>query len=122
MTPKKIHVLTRDLEILDMDTPLTRAWVSLNPHEDRTEYTDLSLVWHDAKEEPEAHRQVIAVDKKGSSFCGKYWSYDNKGYTPRYQGLYWSGGGCLSGAILAYWEDVVKWAYIEDLLSKGGEK
>lgn len=122
MTPKKIHVLTRYVEILDAETQLTRALICINPHEKCTEYTDLSQVWHDAKEEPEAHRQVIAVDKKGSSFCGKYWSYDNKEYTPRYQGLYWSGGGCLSGAILAYWEDVVKWAYIEDLLSKGGEK
>lgn len=121
MIPKKIHILTRDLEILDADTPITRAWVSLNPHEDRTEYTDLSQVWHDAKEEPKAGRQVIAI-KDNTAFCGIYQPYDNKGYTPRYQGLYWSGGGCLSGAVLAYWEDVVKWAYIEDLLPKGGEK
>lgn len=85
------------------------------------EYTDLSQVWHDAKEEPEDGRQVVAI-KDNTPFCGTYRQYDNKGYTPRYQGLYWSGGGCLSGAIWVYWEDVVKWAYIEDLLSKGGEK
>ena len=121
MIPKKIHVLTRYVEILDAETQLTRALICINPHEKSTEYTDLSQVWHDAKEEPKAGRQVIAI-KDNTAFCGIYRPYDNKGYTPRYQGLYWSGGGCLSGAILAYWEDVIKWAYIEDLLPKGGEK
>lgn len=121
MAPKKIHILTRDLEILDVETPLTRAWVSLDPHEDRTEFKDLSQVWHEAKEEPEDGRQVFAI-KDNNPFCGTYRQYNNRGYTPRYQGLYWSGGGCLSGAILAYWEDVVKWAYIDDLLPKGCEK
>lgn len=85
------------------------------------EYTDLSQVWHDAKEEPKAGRQVIAI-KDNTAFCGIYRPYDNKGYTPRYQGLYYSEGGCLSGSIWVYWKDVVKWAYIEDLLPKGGEK
>ena len=52
MTPTKIHILTRDIDILDAETQLTRAWVSINPNEKRTEYTDLSQVWHEAKEEP----------------------------------------------------------------------
>ena len=121
MTPKKIHIPTRDLEILDAETQLTRAWVSINPHKKRTEYTDLSQFWHDAKEEPEAHRQVVVIDNEDSSFCGIYRPYDNKGYTPRYQGLYWSGDEGLAGSIWVYWKDVVKWAYIDDLLPKGGE-
>lgn len=121
MTPKKIHILTRDLEILDADTPITRVWISLNPHEDRTEYTDLSQVWHDAKEEPKSLKQVVAIDKKGRSFSGKYWPREDKEYNVRYSGIYWNGDGCLTGARLLDWEDVVKWAYIEDLLPKGGK-
>ena len=122
MTPKKIHILTRDLEILDAETQLTRAWVSINPHKKSTEYTDLSQVWHDAKKEPEAHRQVVVIDNEDSSFCGIYRPYDNKGYTPRYQGLYWSGDGCLAESIWVSWNGVVKWAYIDDLLPKGDKK
>lgn len=123
MLPKKIHILTEDLEILDAktETQFTRAFISLNPHKDRAEYTDLSQVWHEADEEPEAGRQVAAI-KDNTAFCGIYRPYDNKGYTPRYQGLYYSEGGCLSGSIWVYWKDVVKWAYIEELLPKGGEK
>lgn len=122
MIPKKIHILTRDLDILDAETPLTRTWVSLNPHDDRTEYTDLSRVWHDAKEEPEALKQVVVIDKEGRSFSGKYWPYDDEGYTPRYPGIYWNGDGCLTGARLLDWDSVVCWAYIEDLLPKGDKK
>lgn len=65
MIPKKIHILTRDLEILDADTPFTRAWVSLNPHEDRTEYTDLSQVWHPAEEEPTKEQPILYFTKNG---------------------------------------------------------
>lgn len=122
MIPKKIHILTRDVEILDAENPLTRAWVSINPHKKRTEYTDLSQLWHDANEEPKALRQVVAIDKKGVSFSGKYWPYDDKGYTPRYPGIYWNGDGCLTGARLLDWDSVAHWAYIDDLLSKGGEQ
>ena len=105
MIPKKIHVLTRYVEILDAETQLTRALICINPHEKSTEYTDLSQVWHDAQEEPEAHRQVVAVDKKGLSFCGKYWSYNNKGYTgvevDVYPEPYWRiGKMLLNGRIL----------------------
>lgn len=121
MLPKKIYLNYVDEDDEEKTWCVDPVYVEDCEMQNR-EYTDLSQVWHEAKEEPEAHRQVIAVDKEGSSFCGKYWSYNNKGYTPRYQGLYWSGGGCLSGAILAYWEDVVKWAYIEDLLPKGDKK
>ena len=67
MTPKKIHILTRDVEILDAETQLTRAWVNLNPHKDRTEYTDLSQVWHDANEEPEKGKSIISIGATGVS-------------------------------------------------------
>lgn len=109
MTPKKIHVLTRDLEILGADTPVIRAWVNLNPHEERTEYTDLSQVWHEAKEEPEEGTQIVAIDHDGWTGSGLF--------NPRamVKGVY------IYGDLVVDWYSVVRWAYIEDLLPEGGE-
>ena len=104
MIPKKIHILTRYLEILDAETPLTRAWVSLNPHEDRTEYTDLSQVWHDAKEEPEKGKLIIGIEEDGASIYK--WVNQNVG-----DWLYFAE--CFG---------LIRWAYLEDLLPKGGER
>lgn len=94
-------------------------WADEHPKEG---LIDFLQVWHYANEEPKALRQVVAIDKKGVSFSGKYWPYDDKGYTPRYPGIYWNGDGCLTGARLLDWQEVVKWAYIDDLLLKGGKK
>ena len=52
MVPKKIYVLTKDLDVLNGSSILTKAWVGINPYQCRTEYTDLSQIWHDASEEP----------------------------------------------------------------------
>lgn len=103
MKPRKIHVLTRDLEILDAETPLTRAWVSLDPHEDRTEYTDLSQVWHNAKEEPEKGKLMIGIDADGVSV-----------YT-------WVGQDICGWLSFAEYNVLSRWAYVDDLLPKGGE-
>ena len=103
MIPKKIHILTRDIEILDAKTPLTRAWVSINPHEKRMEYTDLSQVWHEAKEEPEKGKLLIGIDEDGVSIY-KWADQDND----------WLSFAECNG--------LFKWAYIDDLLPKGGEK
>lgn len=97
MTPKKIHVLTRDLEILDAETTLTRAWVSLNPHKDRTEYTDLSQVWHEAKEEPKADSLILYESIYNDMILMRYAQRESA------------------------MKSIIKWAYIEDLLPKGGE-
>ena len=104
MTPKKIHVLTRYVEILDAETQLTRALICINPHEKSTEYTDLSQVWHDAKEEP----------KKGEWILGEY-----------QEGIYQT---YLCGYVDCEWSSYVKvfslirWAYIKGLLPKGDKK
>ena len=103
MTPKKIHILTRDVDILDAETPLTRAWVSINPHEKSTEYTDLSQVWHDVKEEPEKKRLIVGIDEDGVSIY-KWADQDND----------W-----LS---FAEWYSLTRWAYIDDLLPKEGNE
>lgn len=103
MTPKKIHILTRDLENLDAETPLIRAWVSLNPHKDRTEYTDLSQVWHDAKEEPEKGKLIIGIDDNDALVCKR--KNQNVG-----DWLYFAE--CFG---------LIRWAYVDGLLPKGGE-
>lgn len=93
-------------------------WADENP---KPGLIDLSQVWHPVEEDPETGRKVVAINKKGISFSGVYWPYDVKGYTPKYPGVYWNGGGCMQGARLLDWQEAIKWAYIEDLLPKGGQ-
>ena len=104
MIPKKIHILTRDLEILGTDTPVIRAWVNLNPHEERTEYTDLSQVWHNVKEEPEKGRLMICIDKHNVSI---------NEWIDQYNCDWLDFAECFG---------IIIWAYIEDLLPKEGNE
>ena len=92
-------------------------WADANPIQG-----DLSRMWHPAEEEPQTGRQIVAINGIGVSFSGVYWPYNAKGYVPKYPGVYWNGGGCLNGARLLDWQEAVKWAYIEDLLPKGGDQ
>ena len=104
MIPKKIHVLTRYVEILDAETQLTRALICINPHEKSTEYTDLSQVWHEAKEEPEKGKLMIGIDEDGISI---------------YKWVDQDDGDWMS---FAECNGLFKWAYVNDLLPKGGEQ
>ena len=122
MIPKKLYVRKLDIDIFDEEVNATRAWVANRPNTGRMEYTDLSQVWHPAEEEPESGKKVVAINEKGILFSGVYWPYNDKGYVPKYPGVYWNGGGCMNGARLLDWQEAVKWAYIEDLLPKGGEQ
>ena len=103
MTPKKIHVLTRYVEILDAETQLTRALICINPHEKSTEYTDLSQVWHESKEEP----------NKGEWILGEYQGGIYQTYLCGYVDCEWSS------YVKVF--NLIRWAYIEDLLPKGGD-
>ena len=114
MLPKKIHILTEDLEILDEETPLTKAWVCINPQEKRTEYTDLSQVWHNASEIPqENHKNII--------YQTNYYSMYNVhiDFIPT----------CLRSCKITQtsWEEFIKennvkrWAYTDELLPKTEE-
>ena len=102
MVPKKIYVITGDIETLDEETPTVETWVCLNPHKGgRTEYTDLSQVWHDASEEPEKKgKLMIGVDVDGFSIY-KWVDQDEDG---------WLSFAKSSG--------LIRWAYAEDLLPK----
>ena len=125
MIPKKIYLNYVDEDDFENDVEITWCVDPIYVEDcdmQNREYTDLSQVWHPAEEEPESGRKVVVINEKGILFSGVYWAYDAKGYTPKYPGVYWNGGGCMNGARLLDWQKAVKWAYIEDLLPKGGEE
>lgn len=66
-------------------------------------------VWHDASEEPMYDENIIAIDIDGLSVAGIFKDYNGNGIY-RYH------------CFLCEWDSVVKWAYISDLLPKGGLK
>lgn len=68
------------------------------------EYTDLSQVWHEAKEEPEKGKLMIGIDEDSVSIYKWIYQYDC-------DWLYFAESNGL-----------IRWAYIDDLLPKGGEK
>ena len=87
----------------DMQSAFYRGaeWADKNP---RQGLVDLSKVWHPAEEEPRPYKDILTEKKKGFYVvCSWY----NEGYG---------------------WKSYVKifqlkrWAYIEDLLPKGGEQ
>ena len=73
------------------------------------EHPNLESLWHDASEEPKKGEDIIALDIDGISVSGIYKDYIGKGIY-RYH------------CFLCEWDAVVKWAYITDLLPKGGGK
>lgn len=100
MVPKRIYVLTRNVETLDAETQLTRALICINPHERSTEYVDLSQIWHDASEEPKRDKLMIGVDEDGFSIY-KWVDQDEDGWFSFAKG-----------------SRLIRWAYAEDLLPK----
>ena len=115
MIPKKIHILTRDLEILDAETPLTRAWVSLNPHEARTEYTDLSQVWHDVSNIPSFDKGIIGLMDNGEiKVIGRLRIRKLSRMRDENKIINWAWYTRI--------HEIVKWAYVDDLLPKGGKQ
>lgn len=62
------------------------------------EYTDLSQVWHDAKEEPEKDKLMVGIDVDGASIY-RWVGQDNDWFS------------------FAKCNGLLKWAYIDDLLS-----
>lgn len=68
------------------------------------EYTDLSQVWHNAKEEP----------KKGEWILGEYQGGIYQTYLCGYVDCEWSSYVKVFS--------LIRWAYIKDLMPKGGER
>lgn len=104
MIPKKLYVRELDIDIFNEEAEATRSWVANRPNTGRREYTDLSQVWHEAKEEPEKGKLMIGVDEDGVSIY-KWVGQDECGWLSFYK-----------------FNGLIRWAYIEDLLPKGGEK
>ena len=64
------------------------------------EYTDLSQVWHNAKEEPEKGKSIISIGSTGVS------AYK------------WVDEWRCDWLDFAEWSELIGWAYIDDLLPK----
>lgn len=97
MMPKKIY-----LNYVDEDDE-EKTWCVDPVYTDcdmqNREYTDLSQIWHDAKEEPEKGKLLIGIDEDDVSIYK--WVDQDKDW--------------LS---LAEWFSLIRWAYLEDLLPK----
>ena len=68
------------------------------------EYTDLSQVWHNSKEEPEKGKFLIGIDEDGVSVYN------------------WVGQDECGWLSFAEYNGLIRWAYLEDLMPKGGEQ
>ena len=104
MIPKKLYVRELDIDIFNEEAEATRSWVANRPNTGRREYTDLSQVWHNSKEEPEKGKSIISIGEAGVS-AYKWvdeWRCD------------WSD--------FAEWSGLTGWAYADDLLPKGGKQ
>ena len=69
----------------------------------KPELVDLSKVWHDAKEEPEKGKSIISIGATGVS------AYK------------WVDEWRCDWVDFAEWSELFIWAYVYDLLPKGGE-
>ena len=104
MIPKKLYVRELDIDIFNEEAEATRSWVANRPNTGRREYTDLSQVWHEAKEEP----------KKGECILGEYQGGIYQTYLCGYVDCEWSSYVKVFS--------LIRWAYVTDLLPKGGEQ
>ena len=80
-------------------------WADDNPAQDVVNLNDL---WHDAIEEPQCEYEIICLDTLGNVWL-----------TNRKQDMKYHQTGWLECTMC---ECIVKWAYISDLLPKGGEQ
>lgn len=110
MIPKKIYL--NYVEEEDFDNGAEITWcidpVSVAGCEMRNrEYTDLSQVWHPANEKPEENKQIIAINVLYAVFGGYYNTHKN---------ILMLQSNCLYMGFDA----IIRWAYVDDLLPKGG--
>ena len=103
MIPKKLYVRELDIDIFNEEAEATRSWVANRPNTGRREYTDLSQVWHNSKEEPEKGKSIISIGETGVS------AYK------------WVDEWRCDWLDFAEWSELFRWAYVYDLLPKGGK-
>ena len=101
MIPKKIY-----LNYVD-ENDVEKTWCEDPVYDDlnmqNREYTDLSQIWHNANEEPEKGKFMIGIDEDGVSI---------------YKWVDQDDGDWMS---FAECNGLIRWAYVNDLLPKGGK-
>ena len=102
MTPKKIYLNYVDES--DPDKTWSEEPVSVCDCKMKNrEYTDLSQVWHPIKKEPNIDEDVVLFDSCGN-FVTEFYNGD----------VTWNN--------IVLFHKATMWAYIKDLLPKGGKK
>lgn len=99
MIPKRIYLRKEELNEQFMCERMVSCDASIGSC--NVEYTDLSSLWHDASEEPKGNMDILFISKNGN--VHKASNIDIQLYD-------W----------LKNINDIKKWAYINDLLPKGG--
>lgn len=99
MIPKRIYLRKEELNEQFMCERMVSCDASIGSC--NVEYTDLSSLWHDASEEPKENMDILFISKNGN--VHKASNIDIQLYD-------W----------LKNINDIKKWAYINDLLPKGG--
>ena len=88
---------------------------------------DLGVVWHTQEDEPEKLRQIVAEKIDGNSIGGYY---EEDGYNELAckfvpQGIYRDvmliDGQWKKVDFISNWDEIKRWAYLEDLLPKRGQ-
>lgn len=102
MLPKKIYLNYVDEDDEEKTWCVDPVYVEDCEMQNR-EYTDLSQVWHNAKEEPEKGKSIISIGSTGVS------AYK------------WVDEWRCDWVDFAEWSELFRWAYVDDLLPKRGE-
>ena len=102
MLPKKIYLNYVDEDDEEKTWCVDPVYVEDCNMQNR-EYTDLSQIWHEVKEEPEKGKLLIGIDEDGVSIY-KWADQDND----------WLSFAECCG--------LFKWAYVYDLLPKEGNE
>lgn len=96
--------------ISEMETAMCNAMQLLKCFIERKDnIVDLGEIWHNNKDIPHKDRKIIAV-ACNEILCGTFMVEAG-----------WYRANINSVKVLASWESIKKWAYVEDLLPRGGE-
>ena len=96
--------------ISEMETAMCNVSQFLKCIIDRKDnIVDLGEIWHNNKDIPHKDRKIIAVSCN-EILCGTFMVEAG-----------WYRANINSVKVLASWESIKKWAYVEDLLPRGGE-
>lgn len=97
--------------ISEMEIAMCSAFLFLKCILERRDYiVDLGEVWHGKEIKPEENSEIVVIAENGEWYNISY-SYDD------YDDSFGKG---WAACVRLY--DIVKWAYVEDLLPKGGNK